>query len=207
MKTVNYNRSNSCMIISYIIDSCKKGKCTATKTLSTINSLLPQVQKCKVLSKSFAKGPVTSKALKLSRAIRNRRARFVSVNKSEFIKKTILNSNLQLNIITKAYINSIKEPVTTIKKAMDIKDFEIINIIGVGCYSEVKLAKWIAKDNKPCVLKVINKQIALQMKQARNLLREQQLTQSLKHSFIINWYIIDLNIVMIHLRMRRIYIL
>jgi len=69
-----------------------------------------------------------------------------------------------------------------------LEDFTLIKTIGVGCYAKVKLAKWISYSNKPCAIKVVNKKLALKLKQGLNLIREQKLLCLLNYPYIVKWY-------------------
>ena len=70
-------------------------------------------------------------------------------------------------------------------KTTQITDFELIRTIGIGYYSEVKLAKW---NDAPYAIKIVNKKHALELRQGHNLIREQELLKTIDHPFIMKWY-------------------
>jgi len=70
------------------------------------------------------------------------------------------------------------------KVRFDVSEFMETKTIGIGCYAEVKLAHW-KTHNKPCVLKIVNKKVAVKHRQVNKLLREHQLMSNIKHPFII----------------------
>eukprot|EP01022_Parablepharisma_sp_SALTPOND_P033880 TRINITY_DN89884_c0_g1_i1.p2 TRINITY_DN89884_c0_g1~~TRINITY_DN89884_c0_g1_i1.p2 ORF type:complete len:216 (-),score=3.73 TRINITY_DN89884_c0_g1_i1:803-1450(-) len=86
-----------------------------------------------------------------------------------------------------------------------LSDFTLISTIGVGCYAKVKLAKWVIHDNQPCALKIVNKKLAVQLKQVRNLLRERKLLCCLNNPFIVKWYFLYFStlIAIRHFKMKR----
>ena len=64
-----------------------------------------------------------------------------------------------------------------------IDDFELMSIIGVGCYGTVRLAK-MKKNERAVAIKVISKEYALKMGQERNLFSEKYFLSTLKHPYI-----------------------
>ena len=75
---------------------------------------------------------------------------------------------------------------TFIQKTHKISDFVLMDVIGIGCFAKVQLAKWVSSDNKACVLKIINKNVALRFRQVHNLIREHKLLSYTKNPFLPN---------------------
>ena len=61
-------------------------------------------------------------------------------------------------------------------------------MIGIGCFAKVKLAKWTARDGKPCALKIVNKKLAIKLKQANNLVWERRLLSCITNPYFVKWY-------------------
>jgi Protein kinase domain len=68
-----------------------------------------------------------------------------------------------------------------------IDDFDMLNIIGVGCYGTVRLAK-MKKSGTPVAIKIISKEYALKMGQEKNLYSEKYFLSTLKHPYIPKLY-------------------
>jgi hypothetical protein len=58
----------------------------------------------------------------------------------------------------------------------------------VGCFAKVKLCKWKANLNAPCVLKIVSKSCAAKLKQIDHLISEKELLLTLRHPFIVRGY-------------------
>jgi serine/threonine protein kinase len=73
------------------------------------------------------------------------------------------------------------------EEQLTIDDFEMLNIIGAGCYGTVRLAK-MKKTGMPVAIKIISKEYALKMGQEKNLYSEKYFLSTLKHPYIPKLY-------------------
>jgi len=87
------------------------------------------------------------------------------------------------------------------------ENFDILAILGIGLFGKVKLAKWITENNKPCAIKVVSKKNALRLGKASHLTNEKEVLLSLDHPFIVKWYQFIVKIVLVHFRMRIMFVL
>jgi len=66
-------------------------------------------------------------------------------------------------------------------------DFEVMKVIGAGCYGTVKLGMHV-KERKAVALKTIEKDYAIKMGQEKNLYAEKLFLSELKHVYIPKYY-------------------
>eukprot|EP00826_Nyctotherus_ovalis_P032699 TRINITY_DN2633_c0_g2_i4.p1 TRINITY_DN2633_c0_g2~~TRINITY_DN2633_c0_g2_i4.p1 ORF type:complete len:215 (+),score=54.48 TRINITY_DN2633_c0_g2_i4:137-781(+) len=78
----------------------------------------------------------------------------------------------------------VKKPKNAVSLENDLSEFVLVETIGIGCYAEVKLARWKSLD-KPCAIKMVNKKVAVRFRQVHKLLREHQLLSKIKHPFVV----------------------
>jgi len=74
------------------------------------------------------------------------------------------------------------------QNGVNISEFQLLETIGVGCFGRVKLAKWLTVCNKPCAIKIVDKEYAVKLKQVEHLIQEKNLLNSLENPFIVKWY-------------------
>lgn len=79
------------------------------------------------------------------------------------------------------------EPDEDEVRALAMRDFDIIGVLGVGTYGVVKLAKHVAS-GASVALKVLSKEQVVSMRQEKHILRERLVHLKLKHAFIARLY-------------------
>lgn len=79
------------------------------------------------------------------------------------------------------------EPREDEVRALAMRDFEVIGVLGVGTYGVVKLARHVAS-GASVALKVLSKEHVVSMRQEKHILRERMVHLQLKHPFVARLY-------------------
>jgi protein kinase X len=73
---------------------------------------------------------------------------------------------------------------------LNIDDFEILNTIGIGTFGRVKLVKLKGNDKMlPFAMKILKKKLIIKYKQVDHVKYEKQILSSIKHPFIVNFFV------------------
>ncbi len=73
--------------------------------------------------------------------------------------------------------------------AVCLADFEFLATIGVGCFGQVKLARFTATPSQPCAVKIVSKEYATRLRQAEHLVHEREMLLGLDSPFIVKWQV------------------
>ena len=97
-------------------------------------------------------------------------------------KKSVLSHN---SLTTKLLKIKNQANFSELFAAHTINDFQIIALIGAGCFGVVHLAKNYLK--KPVAIKAVSKDFAYKMNQQAHLLSEKKLMMDLKNEYMLKW--------------------
>ena len=98
------------------------------------------------------------------------------------------------NVVNKDIISSNHSICPTKNSNSDrLSDFTFLETIGVGCFGKVKLAKWNSCLERPCALKIVNKEYAAKLKQIDHLISEREILINIDNPYVVKWYLADLH--------------
>lgn len=101
--------------------------------------------------------------------------------------ETMTTTTTRVHSASLASTNDKWEPDEDEVRALAMRDFDVIGVLGVGTYGVVKLAKHVAS-GASVALKVLSKEQVVSMRQEKHILRERMVHLRLKHAFIARLY-------------------